>query len=62
MAKFCLMCGQVTNCTENCKSCFDEEQRERLEERVKALEYITSDIDTIIDTRGDTNVKEKISL
>lgn len=26
MAKFCPMCGQVTNCTDNCKSCMSEEK------------------------------------
>lgn len=26
MAQYCVMCGQVTNCTENCKQCLAEEQ------------------------------------
>ena len=25
MSKFCSMCNQVTNCTDNCKSCMGEE-------------------------------------
>ncbi len=27
MSKFCPMCGQVTNCTDNCNSCMSEEKR-----------------------------------
>ena len=27
MSKFCPMCNQVTNCTENCKSCLEEDER-----------------------------------
>lgn len=26
MAQFCKMCGQVTNCTENCKHCLEEDE------------------------------------
>lgn len=29
MSKFCPMCNQVTNCTDNCKHCFEEEMKER---------------------------------
>lgn len=47
MSKFCPMCNAVTNCTDNCTACLEEELREKVE----ALEYITSDIDTMIDTR-----------
>ena len=25
MSKFCPMCNQVTNCTDNCKHCLEEE-------------------------------------
>lgn len=25
MSKFCPLCNQVTNCTDNCKSCLEEE-------------------------------------
>jgi hypothetical protein len=28
MAQFCKMCGQVTNCTENCKHCIEEDESE----------------------------------
>lgn len=27
MSKFCPMCDAVTNCTDNCKSCLEEEQK-----------------------------------
>ena len=49
MAKYCPMCNTYTNCTDNCTSCMAEEMKERVE----ALEYITSDIDTIIDARKE---------
>ena len=29
MSKYCPMCGQVTNCTDDCKSCLEEEKKER---------------------------------
>ena len=29
MSKFCPMCNQVTNCTDNCKYCLEEEEKER---------------------------------
>jgi hypothetical protein len=32
MAQFCVMCGQVTNCTENCKQCIEEEEGQCIEE------------------------------
>ena len=51
MSKYCPMCNAVTNCTDNCTSCMAEEMKERTE----ALEYITSDIDTIIDARKETS-------
>ena len=28
MAKYCPMCGQITNCTENCKDCLEEAKDE----------------------------------
>ena len=27
MAKYCPMCDQITNCTDNCKSCLEEEEK-----------------------------------
>ena len=32
MAQFCPMCGQVTNCTENCKYCLEETEKEEEEQ------------------------------
>ena len=32
MAKYCPMCGKVTNCTENCKDCLAEETNSDLYE------------------------------
>lgn len=29
MSKFCPMCNAVTNCTDNCKSCLEEERLEK---------------------------------
>lgn len=29
MSKYCPMCDQVTNCTDNCKYCLEEEEKER---------------------------------
>lgn len=28
MSKYCPMCDAVTNCTDNCKACFEEETKE----------------------------------
>lgn len=28
MSKYCPMCDQVTNCTDNCKYCLEEEEQE----------------------------------
>ena len=33
MAKYCPMCDQVTNCTDNCKYCLEELENERKEEQ-----------------------------
>jgi hypothetical protein len=35
MAKFCPMCGQVTNCTDNCKYCLEEAENEKKERESK---------------------------
>jgi hypothetical protein len=32
MAQYCVMCDSVTNCTENCKQCIEEEERWRTED------------------------------
>lgn len=33
MSKFCPMCNQVTNCTDNCKSCLVELENEKKERK-----------------------------
>lgn len=32
MSKFCPMYNQATNCTDNCKSCLEEEERQCTED------------------------------
>lgn len=32
MSKYCPMCDAVTNCTDNCKECLEELEREQEEE------------------------------
>lgn len=29
MAKYCPICNTYTNCTDNCKRCLEEEEKER---------------------------------
>lgn len=29
MAQFCQICGQITNCTDNCNSCLAEQDQEQ---------------------------------
>lgn len=31
MAQYCELAGKVTNCTENCKVCLEEEQQKKAE-------------------------------
>lgn len=31
MSKFCPMCNQITNCTDNCKYCLEELENEKKE-------------------------------
>ena len=31
MAKYCEIAGQVTNCTDNCRECLEEELQEKAE-------------------------------
>lgn len=58
MSKFCPMYNQVTNCTDNCTACLEEELREKVE----ALEYITSDIDTMIDARKNEEENNNVKI
>lgn len=43
MAKFCEISGKVTNCTENCKVCLEEETNNREIEVGDKVRYITED-------------------
>ena len=43
MAKFCEISGKVTNCTENCKFCIEEETNDREIEVGDKVRYITED-------------------
>ncbi len=33
MSKYCPMCNAVTNCTDNCKRCLEEERKEKEERK-----------------------------
>ena len=35
MSKYCPMCDQITNCTDNCKYCIDELENEKKERETK---------------------------
>ena len=43
MAKYCELAGKVTNCTENCKFCLEEETNNREIEVGDKVRYITED-------------------
>lgn len=43
MVKFCEISGKVTNCTENCKVCLEEETNNREIEVGDKVRYITED-------------------
>lgn len=43
MAKYCELAGKVTNCTENCKFCLEEETKTREIEVGDKVRYITKD-------------------
>ena len=45
MAKFCELAGKITNCTDNCKKCLEEEAKTRDIEVGDKVRYITEDID-----------------
>lgn len=58
MSKICSLDGRKTNCTDNCTACLEEELREKVE----ALEYITSDIDTMIDARKNEEENNNVKI
>lgn len=43
MAQFCKIAGKVTNCTDNCKVCLEEETNNREIEIGDKVRYITED-------------------
>lgn len=50
MAKFCVLAGKVTNCTDNCKSCIEEDAKTRDIEVGDKVRYITEDTEDIKET------------
>lgn len=50
MAQFCELAGKVTNCTENCRECLEEETKTREIEIGDKVRYITEDPDEIKET------------
>ena len=43
MTKYCELAGKVTNCTENCRECLEEEAKTREIEIGDKVRYITED-------------------
>ena len=43
MAKFCVLARKVTNCTENCRECLEEETNDREIEVGDKVRYIAED-------------------
>ena len=50
MAKYCELAGKVTNCTENCKFCLEEETKTREIEVGDKVRYIAEDTDDAKET------------
>ena len=50
MSKFCELAGKVTNCTDDCKRCLEEERKDREIEVGDNVRYITEDTDEIKET------------
>ena len=50
MSKFCELAGKVTNCTDDCKRCLEEETKTREIEVGDNVRYITEDTDEIKET------------
>ena len=45
MAQYCKIAGKVTNCTENCKFCLEEETKIREIEVGDMVRYIAEDVE-----------------
>ena len=50
MAQYCKIAGKVTNCTDNCKICLEEEAKTREIEIGDKVRYITEDPEDIKET------------
>ena len=50
MSKFCELEGKITNCTDDCKRCLEEETNDREIEVGGKVRYITEDTDEIKET------------
>ena len=50
MSKFCELEGKITNCTDDCKRCLEEEKNDREIEVGDNVRYITEDTDEIKET------------
>ena len=50
MSKFCELAGKVTNCTDDCKRCLEEETNDREIEVGDNVRYITEDTDETKET------------
>ena len=53
MAKYCPMCDQVTNCTDNCTECLREAEREKMSQWLTNL--IHDKVDEIFAKYQDAN-------
>lgn len=50
MAQYCEIAGRVTNCTENCKACLEEEAKTREIEVGDKVRYIAEDPEDVKET------------
>ena len=50
MSKFCELAGKITNCTDDCTRCLEEETKTREIEVGDNVRYITEDTDEIKET------------
>lgn len=50
MAQYCEIAGKMTNCTENCKVCLEEETKTREIEIGDKVRYITEDSEDLKET------------
>lgn len=48
MSKFCPMCNAVTNCTDNCKSCMEEERLEKSNPKITISKSAHGTADVVV--------------